>query len=381
MYIQCNFQQVSSTASVVRLCISGLASLTLLMGCTTTKNFNNALTEPAVISAKAAEVVAAAASDVLRANVLGLVESSPESPIELVCATQEGLRSTTINLRQFSEALEAVGKVAAKPDNVSFTGYISQIRKNKEAIETSGGAPNIEQQLAAKSRVDEYNRCKILFAADWSASPKLSSDGSMQVHGFTPTLGVILAFRDVALALLKYGEAAQREQAIKATVAVLLPQLEQSVQKLAAPVDANTFGSRVVYATITPGAPALAQEMNKTNLGASVSIQRWMTAMRIKANWNALGPCRMGQPMNACLGNADARANAEDFTAQISNYRNLAKINDQKILKALGDAVRKARAASDQQASLSDIFDALFTIGDAVSDIADKVDAAKQATN
>jgi hypothetical protein len=364
--------QCPTAAKVVSL----LACLALLGGCATAKNFNNALAEPVATSSKAAEVVASAAADVLRANAFGLVESPPANPIELVCATQEGLRGTTINLRQFSEALEAVDKVASKPDDTSFSGYISQIRKNQEAIAAAGGAPNAEQQIAAKKRVAEYNRCKALFSADWNANPRLSADSAMQLHGMTPTLGIILAFRDLALTLLKYGEAAQREEAIKATVASLVPQLDEAVKRLAAPLDPAAFGSHVVYAS---SASPLALEMNKSNLGASLSIQRWMTAMQIRGSWENLAACRKAQSPATCMGNADARANAADFAVQIASYRNLAKINDQSVLEALGGAVKKARKASDGKASLAEIMDALFGIGDAVADIADKADAIKKA--
>lgn len=203
----------------------------------------------------------------------------------------------------------------------------------------------------------------------------------MQLHGIAPTLGMVLAFRDIAQTLLKYGEAAQREEAVKATVAQLLPQLEEAVHRLAAPVDPTRFGSRVVYAAPAAGAAAPAQAMNQSNLGAALSIQRWMTAMQVRATWDSLAACRAGAGAQSCLGNADARANAADFAAQVANYRNLAKLDDRVILQGLEDAVKKARAASERHASLGDVIDALSTVGDAVGEIGDGVDALKAARN
>ncbi len=381
MPIRCDIQQDRSISRLLRLVAVCLTSAALLAGCATAKHFNKALEEPAEASGKAADVVESAAADVLRANALGLVESPPDTPDELVCATQEGLRASAINLRQFNVALEAVDDVATKPDDVSFAGYIAQIRKNKEALAAAGEAPGAEQQAAEKQRQADYNRCKALFPADWNAGPRLTKDGAMQLHGITPTLGIVLAFRDVALALLQYGEAAQREAAIRATVARLVPQLKTSVANLRAPVNGASFGSRVVYAAPAPGQSTAALEMNKSNLGAAVSIQRWMTAMQLRADWESLAPCRAAKAPLACLGKAEARATAADFAAQVAIYRNLAKIDDKKVLDALDAAVAKAEKASSGQASLADILDALFGIGDAVADVAGKVDAVKEARN
>lgn len=151
MALLSDFPQAQAVTGSFHRLLGGVAIAALLTGCATSKHFNNALTEPAKASTKAAEVVASAANDVLRANALGLVDTPPADPTELVCATQEGLRAATSNLGQFGDALETVGKVAEKPDNVSFAGYIHQIRKNKEAIAAAGDAPEVERQLAEKS--------------------------------------------------------------------------------------------------------------------------------------------------------------------------------------------------------------------------------------
>jgi hypothetical protein len=121
--------------------------------------------------------------------------------------------------------------------------------------------------------------------------------------------------------------------------------------------------------------------MNKSNLGAALSIRRWMTAMQVRATWQSLAACRAAVPTDPCLANGGARANAADFAAQVASYRTLAKLDDKAILAELRDALAKARAAHDRKASLADLLDALSTIGDAVSDIGDSVDAVKAARN
>ncbi|WP_157201233.1 hypothetical protein [Massilia sp. Root418] len=366
---------VSPTVRSFLPAVAALFTLAALGGCSTAKTFNNALEEPVAALAKAAAVVQAAESDVIQANALGLVEQPAANPQSLVCGAPEGLSATAADLQQFSDALETVSKVATKPDDTSFAGYVKQIRKNKEAQANADGAPGAELQAAAKKKKDNFNRCMALFAADTAANAKLSADPALNATAIAPVVGLIMAWGDLAKELLKYGEAAQREKAVRATVASLLPQLEEARKELAEDTKDGKFGSKVVYPA---SASPLATQMNRSNLGASITIRRWMTAKSIRANWDSLAPCRSAATPRNCLASAADRAAAAELSLQIANYRSLYKIDDKKILDALKAGLDQAQKAN-ASVSLPDLMDALMGIGDAVTSISDKVDAVHKA--
>ncbi len=342
----------------------------LLSGCASTGGVSAALSDPADTVKTASEVVGSAEIDLLSFVAMGEIKAPP-SLSDLVCVPTNGPKVTSAELGLFSDALDTINKVNTKPDDTSFAGYVTQFRKNKAAIDDASAPPGIEKKNALEKELNAQDRCKKLFEADSSVSKQPSSTG-FHVNSIAPFIGVALAVRDLATSLLQYGEAAQRAKAVQATIEKLIPQLNDGLKELAKDADPATFGYIVTYPQSVAG-PAV--EMSKSNLGAALTIRRWAIAHTINAIWDELKQCRTS---SACIRSGLARSSANEFGVKVQAYRSLSKLDDKKILADLKDATEAADKASKNK-SIAAAFDAVFTIGDAVSGIADKVDAVKKA--
>jgi len=343
-----------------------------LCGCGTASKFSDALSDSASDASKAADVATSASSDVLKAHALGLVDSKNFQFERGVCSSSGGTLTVADDLSQFSDALDTVNKVAKKPDDISFAGYVSQIRKNQAAIKAAKKDSNAEKQASLQKRAKNYATCVELFKADIDPQTRLEFNSTFHANNIGPVLGVFLTFRDVATALLQYGEAAQRERAVRETIKSLVPQLQEVVDDLKN-TDLSVLDTHVSY----PSSAQKAIDLNKSRLGATISIERWMVAQQINSIWNHLKSCRSGTIPSTCISDRDKRDDAADIATLTATYRSLAKIDANDVVDSLNSAIQKASKADT--ASIADLFDGLFAIGDAVSTISDKVDAVKKA--
>lgn len=323
--------------------------------------------EPVKASAKAAAIADAAEQDVLRAYSVGMVADKVLNFSEVVCKAWDGPSATQANLSVFSDVLDTVQKVAEKPSDTSYSGYIKKFREN-----AANAAPKdikAEQDEADKKAKASQLRCAGLYEADVAAGTTLASSEAPPNAAMPLFFTRILGLDQLVKAILSQAEAAQREAAVRKTIEYVLPQLEAASKDLRAEPTA-AFGPRVRY---KPGEANEATQMNTTALGATITIRRWFLAQQIQEQWRYLRACqeRKGQ---GCLGDPAVQSAMNSLVLNVRAYRSLAKADSTRVLTALDAAIEASHASLQPSKSPSSWIDALVTIGDAVSSLSDAWD-------
>ena len=351
-----------------------LLSTLTLAACSTTGDFTRAMDEPLKVVTQASLLAESAEVDVLKAHAVGMTSVQPIGGLaDVVCVRWAGPSVAQSHLSVLSDAVDTVKKVGEKPVDTSYAGYIRKFRENSE-----NAAPvdvDLERAKAAEKARLALQRCKDLIASDWTADKSLSP---------APTKGgTILAILPAILALdklIKSGlsliEAAQREAAVRATIIGLIPQLREARTALAAAPTA-AFGPMVTFA---PNALSVATDMNKSNVGATITLRRWFIAQQISAQWTYLQQCRDRKRPN-CLGEPDVDRTLNTLASNIATYRGLAKIDSTKVLAALQTAIDGAEQSLKSAGNPANLIDAIVGLADAVSGISDAYGAYAKTRN
>ncbi len=147
-----------------------LALAVLLGGCAADAPTPD-LTSASTAATNAAAVAHSVESEVVEARLLDLVEKesiapSPKVPPALVCLPSPSVELTAKELGAYADAINAVGKVAAKPKDATYSGYLQQFKKNREASEAAAKTPEEESEKDLKQTQEAQARCASALSAD-----------------------------------------------------------------------------------------------------------------------------------------------------------------------------------------------------------------------
>lgn len=338
----------------------------LLAGCATLNpDLNNAATQ----ATDAANTVKTVNREILIARVLNLVtyqtEQSRPSLENVVCIpSSPSVELTVKELSAYADAINLVGKVAAKPESTTYSGYLKQFKKNQAVIDAN---PTDPVELAKKDdeeTLKAQKKCYESLKSDFNA--KLTIPKS-RLGGMAPAaaLATIVSIDNLVKTVLASLEQAQREEAVRKTMADMLVVMEDATEKLKQPAGQDDYNIMVNG------------EAPKTRLENSLAIHRWIAAKRLQTDWRRLQACEKNK---GCGANWTMWQAADTFVADIDAYRTLAAIDSAKLLEKLNKAVDTARDNNDK-ASLADILDSMSAIANALSGINDKYTAYRKTLN
>jgi hypothetical protein len=340
-------------------------------GCASVSDVDTALKKPAAAAKSASDVATQSELDVVKLVALGSARYDGSLEIAtLICNPASGPDVAISNLTTFSSALTTIDDVAAKPKDTSYGALLGKIGEDDKAA-----AKNYEEdrRKSVKERDQDRERCAELFTADVDPTTRIHVPPPGEAAAAVAAAAATFAAIDsLAKSILGAYEQAKRDEAIKATIKHLLPQMEDAVTSLRAPRN-DAFGAQVAYQT-----SGAAQQMDRTAFGATITLHRWWTAMSIMGRWNELAPCRNFSYMTDCVKNPRMQAAADDLAAAVLQYRSLAKIDADKVIDALQKGVDRTKSSVDGK-SIKDIFDGLSEIGGALGDVGKSYSAYEKA--
>jgi len=351
------------------LALIGLAALA--SGCgTTATGFSSALDAQIKFAQSARAIATLAEADAIKAKWLGMTGKKPAADtwaadVALdVCTPTSGIYASDTALAAFGDSVEVLKKVAEKPADVSYAAYVAQFRKNGKYLDAAVRQEDRAAVAEAKHKallatLEARERCRRLFMADTGAT--LSPSGNPLVEGGDRALASILAFDVVFKAVLGGIEKMQRDEAVRATALNLTRELRAAHAELAS-TDLAAFAPRVDYAPADAQGPAAA--MNRTRLGATITLHRWYLATEIRAITNTLAHCDA-----SCLGDSARRKNLDDLVQAMLGYRALSAIDTDQALESIGAGLGKAQEAADGKVGMADILDGFLAIADSLAGI------------
>lgn len=361
-----------------------LAAALSLGGCATSSNFADAMEGGVKSTKNASQIVDNAQRDFIHAQALGAVDrgGAPEPTIEiLTCYPVAGLSAAGSNLAVFSDGTDLVAKVAKKPDDITYGGYIAALKADRQAVKDANDGDLLKVKGDAIKAAQR--RCELALIEDLRADSQLKLPAA-QLRGAN-VIAVILGLDKVFKTLLSDIESAEREAAVRASVNAIIPRMEDAKKELASTYNAS-FGPVVQLAQgFPPGVTKQVDkeevtsihDMNGTVLGATITMERWYVAHTIEAIHTQLATCRASKKSLDCLADPQVRANLDAMTNAIATYRALAQVDSKKLLIKLENAIADARKASDTK--LPGLLEAISTVANAFSDLADAVDKYKKA--
>lgn len=340
-----------------------LLAAVLASSCGTAGNFTRGMEEPVAVLKKAAAIAEDADNDILRSYAIGLLEDgfvgSPDA--EVICKPWAGPATAKKDLGVFTDSVETAKKVGEAPSDTTYSGYVRKFRENAAAAKPKNY--EAEQAEAAKKAAAALTQCKKLFAADTAGGVTLKSVPAGPQSATPALIGRILGLDALIKGALAQAEAAQRAVAVRKTVEYLIPQMEKAQTELA--LDAGTsFGPMVIYPAGT-NADVLA--MNRTVLGATVTLRRWHVARHIQEQWKYLEECR-NKKGAGCMGDPLKRMAAESFATNVKAYRGLSAVEPAKVATSLQAAITAARDSLKTD-GITGVIDALVSFGDAVESL------------
>jgi len=361
------------------LTLIGLAAL--VSGCgTTATGFSSVLDSQLKFAQSARAIATLAEANAIKTEWLGMTGKKPASDkwvpeVALnVCTPTSGIYAIDTALAAFGDSIEVLKKVAEKPSDVSYAAYVAQFRKNNKYLNAAVQQGNPAAVAEAKRKalvatLEARERCRQLFVADTGAT--LYPPRDALVGGGDRSLATILAFDVVLKAVLGGNEKMQRDDAVRVVAANLTRNLRTAHAELRN-TDLSTFAPRVEYASVDAQSPAAA--MNRTRLGATVTLHRWYLAQEIRAITSTLARCDA-----SCLGDSAKRKNLDDLVQAMLGYRALSAIDTDQALQSISDGLDKAQKVADGKVGIADILDGFLAIADSVAGI-DKAYNNYQAT-
>jgi hypothetical protein len=336
-----------------------LAPLLIVCGCASTTVAPN-LNAAAAKATDTAAVVHGIAGEVLEARLLGLIENesiapSKRVPPTLVCKPSPSIELAAKELGAYADAINTVGKVAGKPKDVSYGGYLQQFKQNHEAIAAASKSTEEESDKDRQETIDAQTRCMALLSSDVDkhlSGPRLQGNGLVE-----SALPAVLAGIDgLAKSVLALIEQAQRDVAVRKSAQHMVAILRQATAKLGESPGTSDY--------TLPGESA-------TRLGNALAIHRWFAAQRLQTDWDRLH--QVNQEKETWL----AWEAAERFAADAGVYVKLSANDPDKLLKQLQAALDRA-GAIDDKTSVAEIFDSLSNMASALSGVDDKYKAFRK---
>jgi hypothetical protein len=331
---------------------TSVASMLLIAGCAATSAAPN-LNAAAAKATDAAVVVHRVQGEILEARLLGLVEQeslmpSKWVPAALACRAPPSVELTAKELGAYADAINTVGKVAAKPKDVSYGGYLQQFKKNRAAESAAAETPEEESAKDRQETLAREQRCMTLLSQDVQA--RLTGPGVAGANLAIAALPAALASIDGLIrAVLGVIEQAQRDVAVRKAAQHMVVVLKQATAKLSEPPDSADY--------------RLAGE-STSRLGNALAIHRWFAAQRLQADWDRLHDVNR-EKQTWLLWEA-----ADRFVADAQSYETLSANDPDKLLQQLRAALEQA-SIIDDKTTIGAIFDTLGNMAAALAGVDD----------
>jgi len=360
-------------------CVVFHASLYCLLafaGCASqpTKTMTDAVSN----ATKAAQVAHDSERQVVSAQLLGLVQKSSLNRGDAalpatVCLLNQQEEAVADDLGAYADSVNAVSKAATKPDDTSYSGYAAQFRKNQALIAqepTDLQKQQLEQATLLKA---SESLCEKLMASDLSDGKLITNPvpaGGLAVLG---VVAVVASIDQLVKSGLGALEGLQRQAAVKHVMDNAIVTMRASYGQLSERLDpSKERGPYLVYSDAT----SEAGNRNATRLGMVLSIQRWMLAQRLRAEWHQFAACTS----DTCITDWSKWQVADTFIIDRDTYLALAATDPNKTLKALNQSIEDA-ARNQDSASITSILDALSSIANSISDVNNKYQAYRKTRN
>jgi hypothetical protein len=341
-------------------CVPALMALMFLAcACVSTTippNLNAAATK----ASNTALLVHGVEGEILEARLLGLVDHesiapSKSVPPALVCKSSPSIELAAKELGAYADAINLVGKVAEKPKDSTYSGYLQQFKKNHEAITAASKNADEESDKDKQETLDAQNRCLTLLSSDLGKhlmGPRVAGN-ELAISALS---AVVASVDGMAKAVLAFIEQAQRDAAVRKSAEHMVAVLKDATAKLSEPPGAGDY--------TLPGEA-------DTRLGNTLAIHRWFAAQRLQEDWDRLQ--RIKQDKATWL----AGEAADKFVVDAAAYVTLSANDPDKLLKQLHSALDQASTINDKT-SLNEIFDSLSNMASALSGVDDKYKAFRK---
>jgi hypothetical protein len=338
---------------------SVFSMMILICGCATTTPTPD-LRAAAKKATDAAAVAHAVEFDVLEARLLDLVDReslapSPKVPAALVCRPSPSVELTAKELGVYADAITAVGKVADKPKDATYAGYLAQFKKDREAIEAASKTPEEASEKDAKETSEAQARCISALSTDVDKH-LLGPPPAGAAFALTALPAAVADINGMILSLVGLAEQAERQVAVHKAAEHMMVSLRDATRLLSEPPGDSDY--------VLPGEAS-------SRLENTLAIHRWLVAQRLQDDWQALHRAREQRNSTSMFQSAD------QFAANASVYVQLSATDPQKLLKALQKAVDDA-GKIDDKTSIDEIFTSLGNIGAALSSVDDKYKAFRK---
>lgn len=347
-----------------------------LSGCATSSNFSRAMEEPIKLVNKTAAIAGDATTAAITLQAIGVSSDRLISPVStLACGLpSSGPPAVVRTLSVYSNGLEVIQDIGSAPEDKSYAGYIRQFKKNNDAL-NSKATTKEERQLEIQSLLAKQQmRCAAMLAADLNPSTTFHSLPAPTTGELPAIFGSLISLNKLAKTLLEQAEKTQREAAVRKAVGELVPQFKDALNILASPPNFN-FGPLVVY---DPAMDNEATKMNSSILGATLTIDRWMTAKVMEQQWHSLASCRTAVANGTkCLGDQQKLATAVAFASNAKKYQALSQLDAPKILDGLTKATDAAKNAGKLE-GVGGFLDALTGLAGALSEVDDAYQGTKK---
>lgn len=338
-------------------------TLALALGACTT--INPDLTSAASRASTAAATAASVQNDILAAKFLGMTAKGnlgilKNHELALVVCTppSNDVDVTAKDLGAFADAINMVGKIAAKPASTTYSGYLAQFKKNQDAI--NAAPPDKVQNDKDEKAKDKKAQalCAKLFETDIGVS-MLQGQAAVAPADFAPAVASVVAVDSLIKAILAAGEQAQREIAVRKALSNLTQILNDAITSL------NMAPAADDYILAAPaGKP-------ETRFGNTFAIHRWFAAQRVHVDWSRI----MAAPTAA-----EKWKDVDIFVTDSTTYQSLAAIDTDKIMTQLKSALDAATKNPDS-ASLGEILDGMSSVASALSGINNSYAAYRKTRN
>jgi hypothetical protein len=336
-----------------------LALAVLLAGCAADAPKPD-LTPAATAATNAAAVAHNVESEILEARLLDLVEKeslapSSKVPPALVCVPSPSAELTAKELGAYADAINAVAKVAAKPKDASYAGYLQQFKKNREALEAAAKTPEEESEKDLKQTQEARSQCTSALISDVQKhllGPEIAGDRFV----ITALSAAVADINGMILGLLSVAEQAQRAVAVRKAAQHMIITLQAATKLLSEPPENTDYRL---------------EGESSSRLENTLAIHRWFAAQRLQGDWDAL---HAAQAQKSKAGVWEA---ADRFATDAQNYVKFSAVDPQKLLKDLQKAVDDA-ARIDDKTSVEEIVESLANIGTALAGVDDKYKAFRK---
>lgn len=318
---------------------------------------------------RAAEIAHESERQVKAAQLLGLIyrfsqDRSDNAIPATVCIQSQQSETVASDLGSYADAINLVSKTAAKPEDTSYSGYAAQFRKNQALVAEPRPDPVAQDKAQRELFKNAENTCRELLSSDLNdgklVAPLLPAGAAPGILGVAATAAAIDQLIKGGLGVV---EGLQRQIAVRHVMENALDTMDATLAQLSQSVDAAN-DHEIYLAYSAPDSEAA--KRSRSRLGMVLSMQRWILAQRLRAEWRQLAACNDA----ICATDWKNWQVVDSFLTDRDKYLALAASDPNATLKALKESIENAR--KQKNGSIPSILDALSALSNSISDIDDK---------